>query len=484
LFVKKFAIGLCGFVLILFLQESCTKIDTTTLGVDLIPTVDNVTTFDTTLEVISSSYFLPDSTTIGATASHALGTLEDPAFGKTHADIYFRLNPVVATANRNPFINKDSAQIIDSVVLSLGYQGLYGDSTSVQNIKVFEIDPLATNFDDTLTGYRIDHPDFAVLPTVLGQKLVNFTTLNDSLQVILKQDTARVASELHIRLDNSFGRRLADYDTTNAYKTGEFENYVRGFAIKADEASSPLRRALAYFDLATASKTRLRVYYRTPGKDTLAAEFTFQGYANANTVKRTTTGSEYANNIASSIKNKDKLYLQSSPGSQAILTVPGLKGMDNRVIYKAELIMPIIPSTENNIFTIPNFLFLDQVDSAKNRYLTIKNDFILSGTNSQGYNYETFGGVPKNNQYIFDLSRHVQLIVTQKIPVLSFRVYAPYTTYPNYYQPNTKDTTAMALSKLLVVNYPVAFGRVVIAGGSNVNPPNNRMRLRIIYSKI
>ena len=70
--MKKFAIGLCGFVLILFFQESCTKIDTTTLGVDLIPTVDNVNTFDTTLEVISSSYFLPDSTTIGATASHAL----------------------------------------------------------------------------------------------------------------------------------------------------------------------------------------------------------------------------------------------------------------------------------------------------------------------------------------------------------------------------------------------------------------------------
>jgi hypothetical protein len=483
--VKKFAIGLCGFVLILFLQESCTKIDTTTLGVDLIPTVDNVTTFDTTLEVISSSYFLPDSTTIGATASHALGTLEDPAFGKTKADIYFRLNPAVASTNGNPFISKDSAQIIDSVVLSLSYQGLYGDSNSLQNIKVYEIDPLATNFDDTLTGYRIDHPDFDVLPTVLGQKLVDFKTLNDSLLVGLKQDTTHLASELHIKLDNSFGRRLADYDTTNAYKSGEFENYVRGFAIKADEASSPLKKGLAYFDLSAVAKTKLRVYYRTPGKDTLAAEFTFQGYANANTIKRTITGSEYSNNIASTAKNKDKLYLQSTPGSQAIITVPGLKGLNNRVIYRAELIMPIVPSTDNNIFTVPNFLFLDQIDSAKNRYLTIKNDFVIStSSSSQGYNYETFGGVPKNNQYIFDISRHVQLIVTQKIPVLSFRVYAPYTTYPYYYPPNTKDTTAVSLSKLLVVNYPVAYGRVVIAGGSNTNPPNNRMRLRIIYSKI
>ena len=484
MFVKKFAIGLCGFVLILFLQESCTKIDTTTLGVDLIPTVDNVNTFDTTLEVISSSYFLPDSTTIGATASHALGTLEDPAFGKTHADIYVRLNPAVSTTNGNPFISKDSAQIIDSVVLSLNYQGLYGDSTSLQNIKVYEIDPLATNFDDTLTGYKIDHPDFDVLPTALGQKLVDFKTLNDSLTVILKHDTARLSSELHIRLDNSFGRRLADYDTTNAYKSGAFENYVRGFAIKADEPTSPLKKALAYFDLSTATKTKLRVYYRTPGKDTLAAEFTFQGYANANTIQRTISGTEYANNIASTSKNKEKLYLQSTPGSQAIITVPGLKGLDNRVIYRAELIMPIVASTDNNIFGVPNFIFLDQVDSAKGRYVTVKNDFILSSTNGQGYNYESFGGLPKNSQYIFNLTRHVQQIVTQKIPVLSFRVYAPYSTYPYYYPPNTNDTTALRMSQLLLVNYPVSFGRVVLAGGSNVNPPDMRMRLRIIYSKI
>jgi hypothetical protein len=384
----------------------------------------------------------------------------------------------------NPFINKDSAQIIDSVVLSMNFQGLYGDSTSLQNIKVFEIDPLATNFDDSISGYRIDQPDFNILPTALGQKLVDFKTLDDSLTVVLKQDTAHLKSELHIRLNNSFGRRLADYDTTNAYKSGEFENYLRGFAIKADEASSPLKRALAYFDLSDVTKTKLRVYYRTPGKDTLAAEFTFTGYANANIVKRTISGTEYSNNIASSSKNKEKLYIQSSPGSQAILTIPGLKGLSNRVIYKAELIMPILPSTENNNFTVPNFLFLDQVDSANNRYVTLKNDFVMSSTNAVGYNYETFGGVPRNNQYSFDISRHVQLIVTEKVPVLSFRVYAPYTTLPYYYLPNTPGYVALPLSKMLTVNYPISFGRVVIAGGSALNAPNSRMRLRIIYSKI
>jgi len=258
---------------------------------------------------------------------------------------------------------------------------------------------------------------------------------------------------------------------------------LRGFAIKVDEAS-PIKKALAYFGLSDVAKTKLRVYYRTPGKDTLAAEFTFTGYANANIIKRSISGSEYAVNIASSSKNKDKLYIQSSPGSRAILTIPGLKGLNNRVIHKAELIMPILPSAENNNFTVPNFIFLDQVDSANNRYVTLKNDFVLSNTSAVGYNYETFGGVPRNNQYSFDISRFVQLVVTEKVPVLSFRTYAPYSTVPYYYLPNTPGYTALSLSQVLTVNYPISYGRVVIAGGSALNAPNSRMRLRIIYSKI
>ena len=40
----------------IFLLTACTKIDTTHLGSDLIPSVDNVNTFETTLDVVANNY--------------------------------------------------------------------------------------------------------------------------------------------------------------------------------------------------------------------------------------------------------------------------------------------------------------------------------------------------------------------------------------------------------------------------------------------
>jgi Domain of unknown function (DUF4270) len=483
--VKKFAYYLFGAAILIFVQQACTKVDTTSLGANLIPVVDNISTFDTTLTVFSSNTFLPDSSRVTRTSEHALGVVEDPVFGKTHADIYFDILPT--TLATHPFINRDSVAGIDSVVLSLAYRETYGDSNAVENFKVYEVSPSAP-FVDSIPGYSISTPDIAVQSQVLGETTVNFTTLNDARPYKFKTDTTPTTNQLHILLDKNLGLRFKNYDTATVYKNDTlFRSAFRGLAIKTDESQSSLRKALAYFDLSNTAATYLRVYYRTVRNgvaDTLSTDFNFRTYANANIVKRTITGTPYETAVNAAGTNKDVLYLESSPGSQAMLSIPGLKNLDNRVIHKAELIIPIIESNENTTLTPPKLLFLERYDSLHGRYTTLKNDFQVNATTSPiSYNFQTLGGYQTNGFMNFDISRQVQQIVTNKFPVTSFRLSAPYTAYPQYFPNQNADTVLTALPSLLFVNYPVAYGRVVVGGGSNVDPAK-RLRLRIIYSKI
>ncbi|MEO5996142.1 MAG: DUF4270 family protein [Chitinophagaceae bacterium] len=472
--MKKFFLAIFSIATFIILEQSCQKIDTTTLGLGLIPPVDNINTFDTTLDVITRDFFLTDSTQISRNDNHALGILDDPEFGKTTANIYFDLLPI--NAGSYPFLNKDSIKGIDSVVLSIDYTGLYGDSNSIEKIHVYEIAQSAS-FLDTL--YKLSDPDFDIVPKQLGEATVNFTTLNDP-QVIRKgTDTVLVTEEniLRIPLDKTLGQRLAAYDTTTAYKNDSvFITLFKGIALKVD-AGSPRNKALAYFNLSDNAKTRLTVYYRVGNStkiDTTFTEFVYKDLLakGANLLRREITGTPYAANIASPSVNKDKLYLQSTPGSYATLTIPGLNSLSNRVIQRAELLIQKVPSAED-VFFAPPVLFLDMIDSTNRAFLSIPTDFV---TDYQGtYNASDFGGVIKNDLYTFNLSRHIQSVVTRKNKVYSYRIYAPYSTWPIY-------SPAVSLNGFPIkVNGNIAAGRVVVGGGSNTS---KKMRLRIIYTKI
>ena len=85
-------------VAILF--SACRKInDPTELGDDLIPPVDNVNTFDTTLTVLAFNDTIPfteDSIRLQAGDEHFLGRINnDPLFGRTDARLFLQLKPPV-----------------------------------------------------------------------------------------------------------------------------------------------------------------------------------------------------------------------------------------------------------------------------------------------------------------------------------------------------------------------------------------------------
>lgn len=484
--MKKNILGSVIVALIVFLvYPSCTKIDTTDLGNDLIPAVDNVNTFETLLDIQTNNVlFSNDSTEMPYNLDHAIGIIDnDPDFGATDAALYFDVSP--ATFKTYPFGNKDSLVAVDSVVLSLTYKTLYGDSNSIQKFEVFEIDPTTEFQYSNTSDYKLNHPDFAVLPTPLGDRTFDFKILNDSVNYINATDTIRTSNELRIHLSTSLATRFINADTTTAYQNDSiFKTFLKGFAVKASTAS-PVKSGLAYFDISN-EKTKLTFYCRTKQNGTVARIAPSFRYFNnngtttsriggqANLIKRTPS-SAYLANVTNTNPNDATLYLQATPGAYATLKIPGIDTLTNRVIHRAEILVEkITPISE--AYTTPDLLFIDLINGSGDSAFTIPNDFVRTGEST--YDVNLLGGKIKDNQYKFNISRHVQNIVTNKKTNYTLRIYAPFITQPYILDAAGNKST---LPLIFLINPRVAYGRVIVAGGGNAT---RKMQLRIIYSKI
>jgi hypothetical protein len=236
---------------------------------------------------------------------------------------------------------------------------------------------------------------------------------------------------------------------------------------------------LAYFNLDDNTHTRITFYCRVQNNgvtDTVAPVFTYTSDPHANIIKRT-PANEYLANVSNGTDNDEKLYIQSAPGSYATVKIPALSALPNMIVHRAELIFDKYPSNDD-VFAVPQSLFVDAINARGDSAFTIRNDFVPANTIT-GFDPTTFGGNFRNNQYTVLLTRYVQSIVTKGFPNYTLRVYAPFTAQPYYMQPNS-NTLAGQLR--LVLNTPVAAGRVVLYGGAAAEP--KRVRLRIIYSRI
>lgn len=474
MFRCQFKIALPGILFLFFLNWSCTKIDTTELGQGLIPVVDNINTFDTTIDVIVNNFDTVSSEcdSMPSTDMHALGIIDnDPYFGKTSANIYVEFKP-----QSFPNIISDSLNL-DSAFLVLHYSHTYGDTTLPQKVQVYRL----TNpfiLDSTYTTCSIlPYDNF----NLLGEKTYKPQDLNDSIHSVREDAT----NQLRIPIDTAFVRGLLD--TSRLKSDSAFKEYLKGFAIVADKAFGG--NALSYFDITDIS-SRLSIYAtstKAGANDTLVYDFPFTQFSGqANSITRDRGSSEITNNVSHPAQGNQFVYIQTSPGSYAELKIQGLTGLSNRVIHRAELIAEQVFSTSSidNYFATPQVLYLDTKDTSTNgRYIPIPCDFTFL---SQQPNFSVFGGVSKPavdfqgnpiSKYTFNISRYVQSIVTKGSNNAVLRLRAPY----NIVNPTSYiDRCNQAISSFNFTINNIAEGRVKLYGTDNTNP--QRMRLHIVYS--
>lgn len=479
MFNSQFKTALSALIFLFFLSWSCTKIDTTNLGANLIPVVDNIHTFDTTLNVVANNFDTTVCDSVSRSDLHALGIIpNDPYFGKTTASMYFELKPKFYPFTF-PASDKDSL-ILDSAILVLHYSHSYGDTLLPQKVQVYK---LLDQFkhDTTYTTCNIFNYNNSVL---LGEQTYIPARLSDSVHALRENAT----NQLRIKLSNSFAQGFIT-DSSEIFKTDTtFINYFKGFALITDQIFGG--NAINYFDLGNTG-TRLSFYLRSSAgsvKDTSVIDFPFTTYSGeANSVIRERGTSEITNHLAYRETGDSLIYIQTVPGSYAEIKIPGLTGLSNRVIHRAELIVDQVysPAPSNAYLTTPNYLYLDTQDTSTNgRYIPIPCDFT---TINQQPDFTYFGGLKKLvddgngrqvSQYVFNISRYVQSIVTKGNNNAILRLQAPYniTNLTSYI-----DRCNQLISPF---NFPL---NNIAQGGVKLNGTNNtttRMRLHIVYSTL
>ncbi|MFI5128612.1 MAG: DUF4270 family protein [Chitinophagales bacterium] len=489
----------------LIVLSSCRKInESTELGGDIIPAVDNVNTFDTllTVEAYNDLFTLggpvtdtlkEDSTRSDYRYEQFLGWInDDPLFGKTDAQMYFELKPQAFPFKFNNIPYPDSV-ILDSVVLILDYVETYGDSSVAQTVTVSEL----------ISEFRVDtsylirkNSDFFV-GGLLGSRTFKPSALKDSVKALF--DTT--SHQLRIKLSDAFGNRLLFYDTNSAnnmYASDSlFKTKFKGFALKSTSGN-----AVMGFDL-QGENTKLGIYYRhlhgTGDYDSTVNYFIFKpsltyglaGSASHNYAKRDYGTSPIA--MAQGGTTPDGyVYMQNTPGSFAKLKIPGLTGLSNRVVHRAELIAEQAYDPSDTLFPPPAFLYLDAYSPVLGRYRNIPYDVVFDGTNGV-FNLGSFGAAPINGvdvtgkaikEWHFNLTRYVQHIVTGTETNYELRLVAPLYAIDQYVAPEP-GAPPISFPPTVFINPTIIKGRVRLVGNTSTLDPNpHRLRLRIVYSKL
>ena len=484
------------------LSTSCTKFDTTTLGTDLLPVVDNVKTFADTLDVVSSQNTMTDTVKLSRDFFHTLGRIsDDPQFGTTTSNIYLQLKPSFYpysyTNNR-----LDTLLGIDSVVIGLNYRGTYGDTSISQIIQVREV--VDSSFRDS--PFKLRTTMYA--PMVSNTALLGSTTVTPKdlfNKLILRRGKDSVTSQIRIRIINPiFLNKILTRDsvripsTNNAYfNDSAFRRDFNGFAITASNSAG---NGLMYINLLD-SRTRLEIHYRKTNsgvKDTSVA-YLFVASSSGGIFPSSTANEIIRNRVGfpASTPNAAFNYLQAAPGIGINVSIPGLDTfkMKNRIIHRAYLQMNQVVDDRilDNKFIAPLFAYLDLKETAtggndiykpiyfdlnpNSNYNPDVQSIFFPNSIDQGY----YGGRVKTktdqtllpySSYDINVSRYIQRMVISNGINYDFRIRAPFTlSYPQY----TSNTIDYANQ--------IAFGRVRVASGANPDK-KLRMKLVVIYSKL
>jgi len=321
-----------------------------------------------------------------------LGSMNDHNFGVTYAGFYAQC----ALTTTSPTFG--TRPILDSVVLSLGFDAPYGSCSKPMNIYVYELnqDLLSTSSYYTNTAFQVKTPP-------IGQRINYIPDFIDSVNVY--QGGGYEAPQLRINLTKAFGYKLLNADSVNLLSDSLFlENVFKGIYVTA---AGPVGNGMMACNLSSAI-SGLTLYYRnTDTGDSIENPFTFPiSGVTVNHFDNNYFGTPVYNALQNPTTNNQKLYLQGGGGlhDKILLNIDSLK-RKNVGVNKAELVVAL--SQPDSLYTAPSSLSLYYIDDAG----VGQNVEDASTTTFGGYlQADTLNGVTVN-RYHFNISIYMQRLL-------------------------------------------------------------------------
>jgi len=318
------------FLLALTVSVSCkknaAKFGTDALSPESILSSGGQDTFDLETYTVKEDSFPTDN------QLHALlGVMHDPKMGTTDASFYTQFT-ISGAVTHDP-----GTPVIDSVVLSLHYQGYYGQLTA----QTFEVHQLTDDLDLD-TEYYKDSETFESLTDLVESGSETITpNVDDS---VFLADGTKMAPQLRLKLDNSFGFTLMNeaVNGTNFDSEEAFKTWFKGLHIKSTTNPGSGQGGIMYFDLEHAD-TKITVYYKMQGDTTPYSYkmFVDNDCADYNHVEVDNTG-YFVQGTYDNATNGDVQFYTQAFESRGVVKFPSVKDIQyGSLIQAAVLELPI-----------------------------------------------------------------------------------------------------------------------------------------------
>lgn len=249
-----------------------------------------------------------------------LGSYYDPVFGKTTASLFTEV------LLSNILLDFGNGAGIDSVVLSLAYQNIWGDTASYQTFRVFELTE-SLNIDSAYFSNRMHNYDQI---NELGSVTLIPTT--DSVLI----DTVKVAPHLRIPLSHALGNKFLEANPDVYSSDINFREFFKGMFITADPVDEAGKGALSAFSLFS-ENTSLKIYYHNNDNPSLTYTFLITNnaarYNHYEHYDYEHAAPEFRQQVIEGDTNlgKEILYMQPLGGVKTFLHFPGLKALGSQI---------------------------------------------------------------------------------------------------------------------------------------------------------
>lgn len=436
-------------ILLILALFSCKK-DPYEIGIDLLPPSDTLNVLTTDTCTVMAFSVGQDSIRTDEATSLALGCMLDPVFGKTSASFYtqLRLSSEGADFGKNP--------VLDSLVLCLYYNGYYGDTTTQQNVKVYELNQ-DLNID---SGYFSNQTATTYSNLIANLNFVPHPT--DSVSVNGKKLRAHLRINLS-RLNNYLGNKLLYAPASVLADNSSFLTFMKGLYLEASPVG--YKGALLNFSTGDGS-SRMTAYFHDgndPANDSLSYDFLLNdqcarfthidhhGYLDASPeLKRQILSHDSA-------QGANQLFLQGLAGVRIKVKFPYMKtfGKGKVVAINDAVLMFKNPDSDTTLSPPPSLNLVRQDSIGRIAFLSDENE----GTSYFGGTYNK-----STRTYFFRITKHIQKVILGRY-TNSFDLY-------------------------ILVNNPTKKelipDRVTINGTRPAIPgtDENRFRLKLTYTKL
>ena len=392
---------LAAIVLIITALTSCEE--QSSIGVEVLPAGDLITTKNTIQENIRSFTFSEDSIRTDEASHSLLGSFTDSIFGNTTIGFatQFRLYGF-------PEFGKNPKA--DSVKIYLYYRIVYGDTTTYQKFNVYELEsPLdvdsrytqTTDLMSMTSGYKIGELEYK-------PKIKQDSTTKDTFYQLI-----------NIPLDISIGEKLINADSLDMVNNDVFLEYFKGLYIETEKQNG---RGGAILSLEAVQQgsfngSALVLFYSNDsvrsaagGDTSLIMPYIISTFsARVNNITHDYTETPFYQNLNAETVQDSLIYVQATGGLKSRILIDGLsswKDSVNTAINKAELIFQIdTVASQIDKYPPPIQMLFTVVDENGKEFLP--KDYVFSPSFYGG-------GLRKDYTYHFNITQHLQEIIDGK----------------------------------------------------------------------